>query len=229
MGSGRVTYPIRINVSAADLATVVGGIAAILAVWRGGLEGVAWFWRRRTQSYLKRELTELYSLDQELCKVAVEVDYQLAEGLDWAGWEVWPDSLAFLLGRLERLAFELDGMRARVRAQWAEGPIERLRDDIEQLVSSLRRATNLYRRGTIDAYWLSQGEPLGWSASGRAPTHALSDDEAREEVGKLRQTARLLFRSSAYQLDLKDVAEREDVALWPLLERDSLSLREGST
>ncbi len=208
---------------------MVGGIAAILAIWRGGLEVVERVRRRRARSSLKRELTELYSLDRELCKVTVEVDYQLAEGLGWAGWELWPASLAPLLDRLECLMFELDGMRARVRAQRAEGPIERLRDDIEQLVSSLRRATNLYMRGTIDAYRSSQGEPLRWSASGRAPTHALSDDEAREEVDKLRQTARVLFRSSAYQLDLKDVAEREDVALWPLLERDSFSIREGRT
>lgn len=210
----------------ADPIAIVGGVAAILAIWRGLLEAARWYRRRRARASLEWELARLYDLDHELAQVAAEADYGLADGLGWAGWELWPDSLAPLLERLRRLIFELDGMRARVRAQWAEGPVERLRDDIEQLVATLRRTTYLYVQGTIDAYRESQGEPLRWSASGRAPTHALRDDEVREEVEERRQTARLLFRSSAYQLDLEDAAEREDVALWPILERDSMSLRE---
>ncbi len=98
--------------------------------------------------------------------------------------------VAPLLERLWRLTSNLDVMRARVRAQWAEGSVERLRDDIEQLVSLLGRATNLYTRGAIDRYRESEGEPVAWSASGRAPTHALANDEAHEEVSELRQAAR---------------------------------------
>ncbi len=213
--------------SAADFIAIVGGIAAVLAIWRGLVEAMRWYRRRWARAALNQFLRDLYELDRELTEVAVEADHRLADGVGWTGWEIWPDGLAPLLDRLQRLTFELDGMRARVRAQWAEGSIERLRDDIEQHVSSLRRATGLYTQGTIDAYRASQGEPRRWSASGRAPTHALrEDDEAREEVSELRQTARLLFRSSAHQLDLKDMAEREDVALWPILERDSFAVRE---
>jgi len=212
-------------VSAADLAPIVGGVAAILAIWSGLVEVTSRIRRRRARSSLKRELVKLYDLDRVLCEVAVEADYRLADGLGWEGWELWPDSLEPILNHLWRLTYDLDGMRARVRAQWAEGPIERLREDIEQLVSSLRRATVLYTQGTIDAYRGNEGKPMTWSASGRAPTRALRNDEARAEVEELRQTARFMFRSSAYQLDLKDMAEREDVALWPILERESLAVR----
>lgn len=212
--------------NAADLVAILGGVAAVLAVWKGLLEAARWFRRRRTRSDLKREFVELRGLDSELCEVAVELDYRLADGLGWAGYEIWPESFAPLMDRLRKLTFELDRMRARVRAQWAEGSVERLRDDVEQLVSVLRRATDLYTQGAIDRYRESEGEPVRWSASGRAPTHTLRNDEARNEVEELRQTARLLFRSSAHQLGLREAAERGDAALWPLLERDSLSLRE---
>ncbi len=212
--------------SAADPLAIVGGIAAILAIWRGLLEVTGRVRRQRARASLKRELTELYDLDQELCEVVVELDYRLASGLGWSGWEIWPEEFVPLLARLQALTFKLDKMRAQVRAQWAEGSVERLRDDVEQIVSLLRKATDLYTRGAVDRYRESQGEPVGWSASGRAPTHTLSDHEARAEVDELRQTARLFFRSSAYQLGLNDAAEREDVAQWPILERDSLSLRE---
>ena len=211
--------------SAIDLATVVGAVAAILAIWSGLLRAARWYRQKRTCSALKQVLIELYGLDRELCDVAVEADYRLAGGLGWKGWELWPDSLTPILERLWGLTSKLDGMRARARAQWTEGSIERLRDDIEQLVLSLRRATDLYTKGAIEAYRENQGEPLKWSASGRAPTHTLYDTEAREKVEELKQTPRLLFRSSAYQLNLKDMVERDDVALWPILERDSFSLR----
>ena len=167
-------------------------------------------------------LIELYDLDRQLCEAAAELDYRLTDGTDWAGWAIWPNQLAPRLWQLHRITFELDGMRARVRAQWAEGSIERLRDDIEQLVSSLRRATDLYTRRTIDVYRASDGKPLGRSATGRGPTVLLPDVGVREKVGELRQTARILFRSSAYQLDLKDMAEREDMALWPFARARSL-------
>lgn len=207
-----------------DFATTVGIVAAILAIWSGLVGAARWYWRLRARSSLRQALMELYCLDRELCEVAVEADYRLAEGVGWTGWEIWPDELAPLLERLWRLTFELDGMRARVRAQWAEGPIERLRDDIEQLVSLLRIATDHYTQGAIQRYRSSDGKPLGRSATGRGPTVVLPDEGAREEVGELRQTARLLFRSSAYQLDLRDAAEREDVALWPLEEREAWAL-----
>ena len=210
---------------AVDVATIIGSIAAVLALGTVLLEVVRWVRRRRARSSLRRELVKLYDLDRELCEVVVEADHRFVDGLGWKGWEIWPDKLVPLLDRFRRLTFELDSMRARVRAQWAEGSIERLRDDIEQLVASLRRATGLYMQGTIERYRESMGKPLMWSASGRAPTRTLADAKANEEVDELRHTTRLLFRSGAYQLDLEDAAEREDVALWPLQERDSITLR----
>ncbi len=209
----------------AEILPVVAVIAAALAIWKGLLEAVRWLRRRRVRYSLKRRLIELYALDRELCEVVVEADHRLVEGPGWSGWAIWPDRLAPLLDRLLHLTLELDGMRARTRAQWAEGPSERLRDDIEQLVTSLRKATSLYMRGIIQKYRENEGKPFMWSASGRALTHTLTNEDAREEVEQLKRTAQLLFRSSAYQLGLKDAAER-DVALWPLEERHSLYLSE---
>jgi len=214
--------------SAADLVPfvpLVGGVAAILAIWKGLLEAVKWFRRRRARNSLKRDLIELYDLDRQLAEVTAELDYRLTQGVGWTGWAIWPPTLHPRLLQLWRLTSELDSMRARVRAQWAEGPIERLRDDIEHLVSSLRRATDLYVLGTIDCYRKHGGKPITPSATGQGPTLVLSDEEARKQVGELRRTARLLFRSSAYQLGLSDRAKREDVALWPVRDREAWTLQ----
>jgi len=210
---------------AVDLATIVGSIAAVLALWTGLLEVVRWVRRRRARSSLEQELLRLFDLDRQLSETVAELDYRLSEGTGWAGWAIWPDKLAPSLYRLWHAASELDRMRARVRAQWAEGPIERLRDDIEQLVSSLRRATGIYASGAVARYRSSGGEPIGRSATGRGPAVVIPDESDREAVDELRSTARLLFRSSAYQLGLKDMAEQEDVALWPLWEREAWALQ----
>jgi hypothetical protein len=156
----------------------------------------------------------------------VEADHCLAHGPGWTGWEIWPEELYQLLYRLRQIRLDLDGMRARVRAQWAEGPTERLRDDMEQLVSSLRRAADLYLQGTINAYREGEGKPLMWSATGRGPTRTLAGTEAVDEAEALQQTVKLLFRSGAFQLNLKELAEQDNVALWPLQERHSIALRE---
>lgn len=211
-----------------DLLRVIASIAAALAIWKGLLEAIRSLRRRRARSSLKKRLIELYDLDRELCRAAVEADHCLAHGPGWTGWEIWPEELSPLLYRLRQLRFELDSMRARVRAQWAEGPIERLRDDIEQLASSIRRAADLYLQGTIKSYREGEGKPLMWSALGRGPTRTLAGAEAVNEAEALQQAVKLLFRSGAYQLNLRDLAEQDDVALWPLQEQHSIALQEPS-
>lgn len=214
--------------STEDLLAVVGGVAAILAVWQAFLGAARSGRRHLARRSLRRTLLDFRRLDHELCQAVVEADHCLARGPGWTGWEIWPEELSPMLYRLRQLRFELDGMRARVRAQWAEGPIERLRDDIEQLTSSLRRAADLYLQGTIKSYREGEGKPLMWSASGRGPTRTLAGAEAVNEAEALRQTVKLLFRSGAYQLNLRDLAEQDDVALWPLQEHHSIALQEPS-
>jgi hypothetical protein len=211
--------------SAGDFVTLVGGIAAILAIWQGLVEAVKWFRRRRARKSFKRDLIQLYDLDRQLAEATAELDYRLTQGVSWTGWAIWPPQLCSPLFKLMGMTDKLDSMRARVRAQWAEGPVERQRDDIEHLVSSLRRATDLYVHGTIDCYRSHGGKRITPSVTGQGSTLVLSDEEARKEVGELRETARLLFRSSAYQLGLADQAKRDDVALWPVRDREAWALQ----
>jgi hypothetical protein len=180
--------------------------------------------RRRARRSLKRHLLELYGLDWQLAAATAELDYRLTHGVGWAGWAIWPEKLHPRLADLWHILAELGTMRARVRAQWAEGPIERLRDDIEHLVSLLRRATELYEQGTIECYRTYSGEPVQPSVTGQGWTLVLSGDAAIKEARELRETARLLFRSSAYQLGLKDRANK-DVALWPVRDREAWALQ----
>jgi hypothetical protein len=62
---GYKNYPAQTSMSVADPIAIVGGIAAVLALWKGLLEAVKWF-RRRARSSLKWELIQLYDLDRQL-------------------------------------------------------------------------------------------------------------------------------------------------------------------
>ena len=211
--------------SAMNLATMVGVVAAVLALWKGLLEAVRWLWRQRVRSTLKQELIHLNDLDRQFCVTVAKLDYHLAEGAGGGAWAIWPDTLAPHLYQLQDMIAELDDMRAHIRAQWAEGPMERLRDDIEQIVALMRRATDLYENGAIKAYRSSGGASLGRSVTGSGPTVVIPDEEVRVEIDGLRHTAQVLFRSSAHQLGLEDMAKREDTAVWPLSERETWALQ----
>lgn len=177
---------------------IIGGVAAGLAVIQGISFALAFLRRRHIRNRLQATLARFITLDRRLTALVAEITWRLRDGVGWEGWAIWPEPLAAHLTHLRGLINWLERGMATTRALDADASLERLRIDVEELGDLLREVAETYFRGTISAYQMSDGKPIGFSATGRAPIAPLSNENGDQLVEK-RRRIRLLFRSTTYR------------------------------
>jgi hypothetical protein len=178
---------------------IIGGVAAGLAIFQGIGLAVAWVRRSYVRNRLQGALRRFIRLDRRLTALVAEVTWKFRDGVGWTGWAIWPKPLEGHFTYMANLATELEHDIAAVRGLDADASLERLRADVEELGECLRRAYEIYTDGSIRAYQQSDGEPIPFSATGRALVAPLRDADGAE-LSQLRRRVRLLVRSAAYQL-----------------------------
>lgn len=135
------------------------------------------------------------------------LDARLAEGVGWAGIDLWPERLTGALNYLDGTADEAERTGAHLRSiDEADASVGRLRDDMEELCRLLVDASDRYKEGTLTTYRDHEGTPVPMSASGRETTPTLpSDAVAKHRTDRDRLT--WLFRSCLFRTD-ENSAER---------------------
>jgi hypothetical protein len=197
---------------------IIGGVAAGFAIFQGLVLGVGWVRRRRTRYQLETALRRFLRLDRRLRALVAEITWQLAKGVGWAGFAIWPKPLEGHLVYLENLTTELEHDIAFVRGFTADASLERLRADVEEIGDRLRDVYGTYLRGTIRAYQESQGQPITLSATGRAPVASLTAETGQTLIEQ-RRLIGILFRSSSYRLQREDL-ERFPTGRWAIVESE---------
>lgn len=135
------------------------------------------------------------------------LDARLAEGVGWAGIDLWPERLTGGLNYLDGTADEAERTGAQLRSiDEADASVGRLRDDMEELCRLLVDASDRYKAGTLATYRDHEGVPVPMSASGRETTPTLLPDAvAKHRASRDRLT--WLFRSCLFRIDER-LAER---------------------
>jgi hypothetical protein len=202
-----------------NLFVVLGGVASVIAV----ATAVIALWRfvprrregRKRQRELRQMTNRLKTLAEEVKATAVEIDHRHSDGAQWAGWAIWPESLAPHIDVLDRVIAESEALTAQARGMATDATLDRLRVDVENASMVLRTSANLYRDGTISNYREHMGIPIPPGATGRDTSAALT----AETVDALDQTRRaftVLIRTCLYQLGEEAEAREYDVG-WPIL------------
>lgn len=211
----------------------VGVVAAAVGIvaWLGSV--VRWCrarWQRRRS--LRDRLDEVERQNQVLVGTAAGLSLTMVhEGVTWSGWRIPAPELTGGLETLNELDRALERLHAQVRGVRAEPAVERLRADIEQALTILRRGVDLYRQGTWATYRtvISDETPRTFrpedpatgrrrympSAAGEEPVPALHSREAVEEVRRLARDLDLCVRSAWYQIGDEDRAGAF-TAGWPM-------------
>lgn len=206
---------------------ILGAVAAALAVVSGLGQGVRILRLRRSRRRLRDLLDRLVGQDAQLRRVVVAVDEQLWEGPGWTGWAIWPESIRDYLFELRATARTTERLVAEIRAIWADGPLARVRDDLEAIADTMREVSLLYARGAVGFYRRHQGQGQAHSVTGRGQV-AILDNESIERMLQLRRRAEVLFRTAAYQLQDRDGEFAEHLAaLWPVYEREASPMPEA--
>jgi hypothetical protein len=200
-----------------DFATILGAIASAAALVAVAAQVWSWIQQGRRRRRLDEHLHRLWRLDRRLVALISEVEARLTNGVGWYGFSIWPPALRGHLIYLAGLLDELERTTAELRSLDADGPVERLRHDLERLTVVMHEAGELYERGIIDRYRRSNGAAVGVSPAGREPTPALEEEQV-DRVERLRREAQLLFRTAYHQLHRENVAERYRTE-WPTLHR----------
>lgn len=165
-------------------------------------------WRaRRQKDDLRRGLQRLLRLDHRISIVSRHLDARLAEGVGWAGIDLWPERLTGGLNYLDGTADDAERAGAHLRSiDEADASVGRLRDDMEELCRLLVGASDRYKDGTLATYRDHEGAPLPMSASGRETTPTLLPDDVAEHRED-RDRLTWLFRSCLFRTD-ENSAER---------------------
>lgn len=188
----------------ASATAIIGGWVSLRRAIRG----------RRQRRELASAVHRLLRLDYWLNVGCRHLDIRLAEGVGWAGHDVWPAKLTGGLNYMAGISDELSVTGARLRSMdEASGAIGRLREDIEELCRVLAAAADRYRLGSLAAYRKFGGAPIPWSAAGREVTPALQEDDIQTHIdGRARAT--WLFRSCLFRVR-PELAHRYDCQ-WPV-------------
>jgi hypothetical protein len=219
--------------------TAIGVIAAAVGIVASAGSAMRWVRARwqRTRT-LRNRLLQVEHENGRLAGAATVISERMIAGITWQGWRIPPPELEDHLDTLRDTDRALERLHARVRAMRAEPAVERLRADIEEAVSALRRGVDLYRQGTWATYRqaaaddrlpgrFSPTDPetgrrsLQPSKSGDGPLPALHGEGAVEEARRRARDVDLFVRSAWHQIG-DDARAGAFSAGWPLREYEVL-------
>ena len=208
---------------------LVGIVEAIVVGLGGGASAVALFgaaagarrrrWVRKQSRALEELVVRLARVDYWLSSAARHLDYRLCAGVGWDGEHRLPDPLTGGVTQLLGIQDELQREGARARSIAEVDPAGgRLRDDVEGLCELLASSAKRYRKGTISAYRLHQGEALNEAASDVGVTFVLQREDI-EPQRRDRDRFEWLMRSCLFRTHGENTAERYRCQ-WPISARD---------
>jgi hypothetical protein len=213
-----------------DFAVLVGAVASAVGVVAAALAAIRWWRVRRVRQRLAVAVGRLVRQERRLGRLIIDLDRQLTMGGAWEGWSQWPAYLGGQLTYASGLADEAEREEALVRALDADGAVERLRQDVEEMHQVLHKVAMACLDGTIAAYRNSEGEPVASSPAGRELSPVFTGTE-EEELLAARRRFTTLMRSTLSRLGSSDwrseLRAEAFESSWPLYRWESADVDHG--